>query len=785
MADGQGKVIPPATSRADRRGRIVRRYFLIFAILVGGSLIASIFVEMGFRFRETSRNLGVVHRQMAELAALRIQNYIEDVAQAVRLAAQPRRVVDGHVTDDFIIDLRNLLKNVPAIRDVVAVGLDGRENLRLSRIGRSLPDAGADRSSAPDFATARAGQTYFGPVIFPPDSFEPRIVIAVPIEPFRGEVIGVLVAQVNVRYVWDVVQEIRVGESGYAYVVSGNGTLVAHPDLHLVLQRKDLSHLPQVAALRNADNEADNIGVYNNLSGEPVVVSHVHIPSVGWTVLVERPLTEAYGPLLASLARTGGILLIVCFMAIGAAVLLGRRVVGPIEVLRRGAGRLEAGDMDARIEMKTGDEFEELAEDFNRMSGRLRDSYATLERKVEERTHQLELANQAKSRFLAAASHDLRQPLHALGLFVAQLRVRMSAAKQRWVVGRIDTALAAMNELFNALLDISKLDAGVLTPNITEFPMAKLLTQIESTFAGAVQEKGLSLRITGTAAWVRSDFILLERILLNLVSNAVRYTSHGGLLVGCRKRGGQLHIEVWDTGPGIPEDQRRKIFGEFYRLGEPDRDRRAGLGLGLAIVDRLSQLLDHPVELVSILGRGSRFSVAVPIVAARTQMPELPALVRALPEISKGKLVVVIDDDPLVLDGMGSMLRSWGCRVVAGGSDSAALIGLASYDSPPDLIISDFCLLDGKTGIEVITRLRSEFCTEIPAFLISGDTNPEPLSEARASGFHLLHKPVDPMTLRAMLNQMLNKAGSAASRQQNKPAAGAELALDRASSTMP
>jgi signal transduction histidine kinase/CheY-like chemotaxis protein len=749
-------VIAAGALGGGRRGGLVRRYFLICAALVGASLIVGILVEMGFRFQEARQNLEVVHRQMAELAALRIRNYIEDVARAVHLAAQPRNVVGGRVGDDYIADLRNLLKNVPAIRNVVALDMAGREELRLSRIARSIPDAAADHSAMAYFKPARAGETYFGPVIFPPNSFEPRIVIATPIEPFVGEVIGVLAAEVNVRYVWDVVQEIQVGESGYAYVVDGSGSLVAHPDLHLVLQRKNMSDRPQVAAVLGGDADGAT-GVYQNLRGQLVLVSHVGIPNVGWTVFVERPLTEVYAPLVASLTRTAGILLLVCVMAVGAAVLLGRRVVGPIEVLRRGAARLEAGELDARLELATGDEFEELAEDFNRMSQRLQDSHANLERKVEERTAELELANQAKSRFLAAASHDLRQPLQALGLFVAQLRARMDTTERRRVIERVDAALAAMNELFNALLDVSKIDAGGLTPELSEFPVARLLKRIEQTFAAAAHEKELSLRVLPSRAWLRTDFILLERILFNLVSNAVRYTSHGGILVGCRRRGGELRIEVWDTGVGIPPDQHRNIFGEFYRLGERDRDQRAGLGLGLAIVDRLCRLLGHPITVTSTMGRGSRFAVAVPTVAARAEVVALRAPVRAPLDSFNGKLVVAIDDDPLVLDGMRGLFSNWGCRVVTGAGADAALAGLAGHDEPPDLIISDYRLPDGSTGVEAIAQLRGAFGCPIPAFLISGDVSPELLREARASGFHLQHKPVDPMLLRAMFNQLLRQ----------------------------
>jgi CheY-like chemotaxis protein/anti-sigma regulatory factor (Ser/Thr protein kinase) len=268
-------------------------------------------------------------------------------------------------------------------------------------------------------------------------------------------------------------------------------------------------------------------------------------------------------------------------------------------------------------------------------------------------------------------------------------------------------------------------------------------------------------------ACVRSDVILLERILLNLVSNAVRYTSQGGVIVGCRKRGAQLRIEVWDTGPGIPEDQRQNIFAEFYRMGASDRDQRAGLGLGLAIVDRLCRLLDQPIELTSTVGKGSRFTVMASAVPTRATAAQRPAPTRAVLGTLDGKLVVVIDDDRPALDGIGGLLQSWGCRVVTGGTDVAALSGLGRHDRAPDLIISDYRLPDGRTGIEAIERVRSEFGTPIPAFLISGDTHAELLHRVRASGYHLLHKPVDPMTLRAMVTRMLQSKDVAAATQEH------------------
>jgi len=376
---------------------------------------------------------------------------------------------------------------------------------------------------------------------------------------------------------------------------------------------------------------------------------------------------------------------------------------------------------------------------------------ARLFEEIQDKSRQLEVANKYKSHFLASASHDLRQPLHALNLFVAQLRANSEPVERDRLIGRIDAAVGSMNELFEALLDMSKLEAGILEPNFTEFPVDRLLKRIETTFADAAREKGLRLAMAPSSAWVRSDFVLLERILFNLVSNAVRYTARGGVVVGGRRRGEQLRIDVCDTGPGIPKDQQRNVFGEFYQLAESDR--RGGLGLGLAIVDRLGRLLDHEVELDSP-GHGSRFSVSVPLVAERRGAAEAPVS-WAIADPARGKLVVVIDDDPLVIEGMGGILRSWSCKVVTADSEEAALSSIAGQQQRPDLIIADYRLANGRTGIQAIKRLREGLGTAVPAFLISGDTGPERLRDASENGYPLLHKPVAPMRLRAMVNQLL------------------------------
>jgi len=384
----------------------------------------------------------------------------------------------------------------------------------------------------------------------------------------------------------------------------------------------------------------------------------------------------------------------------------------------------------------------------------LRRAQIELERKVAERTQELELANAAKSRFFAMASHDLRQPLHALGLFVAQLRTPLKSGERTKTIERVDATRKEMDEMFNSLLDISRLDAGILTPKITEFPIARLLQKIETRFDQATREKGLRLRVRRSDAWVRSDAMLLERILLNLVSNAVRYTLRGGIIVGCRRLGEMLRIEVWDSGPGIPEDQKRNIFGEFFQLPTPERNRYGGLGLGLAIVDRLRVLLNHQIDLASTVGRGSRFAIRVPMADECVTSTEPVDSPHPATFAVEGKVILVIADAPIVLEGTGGLLGKWGYSVLTAGSDEAALIRLAERQQRPDLIISDYHLASGKTGIRAIEQINAAFGSSIPAILISGDTAPEPLRDAKDRGYILLHKPVDPMRLRAVMHEL-------------------------------
>jgi len=732
------------------RGQLFRKYVALFVAVVTVALMASGLFDMWFSYREQRTLLLSAQREQASAAAAKITQFVEEIERHMGWMTQLPWSTTS--IDEWRFDAVRLLRQVPAITEIAQLDAAGREQALVSRVAADVIGSQTDFSQHPKFVESMASKHYYGPLYFRRES-EPYMTIA--IAGARREY-GVVVAEVNLKFIWDVVSQIKAGNRGRAYVVDANGRLIAHPDINPVLRNTDLSHLAQVQAARSAGSAPSSVDEdVNDLQGERVLAVYSPVASLGWLVFVELPVVEAYVPIYASLLRSGVLMVVAICLAGLAGTFLARRMVIPISALRDGAARIGRGDLNQRIAIKTGDELEALGDQFNSMAAQLQGWHATLEGKVEERTQQLKLANLAKSRFLAAASHDLRQPLHALGLFVAQLRGDMSAQERSRIVECIYASVAAMNELFNTLLDISRLDAGALTPNVTEFPAAQLLQRIESTFAEPAREKNLSFRVLPSDAWVRSDFFLLERILFNLVSNAVRYTSQGGVVVACRKRGEQLRIEVWDTGLGIAEDQRQNIFSEFYRLGEPERDQRAGLGLGLAIVERLCTLLALPIELRSVVGQGSRFTVVVSQAPVRTTVAERPVVARVPIDVSDGKLVAVIDDDPRVLDGMQGLLQSWGCRVMSGDSAVVVIKGLAAC--PPDLIISDYRLSDGKTGIEAIAQVRDEFGCAIPAFLISGDTHSDSLLQARANGLQLLHKPVDPMKLRAVVSRLLRK----------------------------
>lgn len=382
-----------------------------------------------------------------------------------------------------------------------------------------------------------------------------------------------------------------------------------------------------------------------------------------------------------------------------------------------------------------------------------------------------ERANLAKSRFMAAASHDLRQPLHALSLFTAALRERALAPEARGLVTHIESSVNALETLFNALLDISRLDAGVLQPEPRSFRLGPLCARIVNDYQPAAETKGLALEVLDCEVVVRSDPAMLEQILRNLLANAIRYTDAGSVRLGCFPAGGAVRIEVADTGRGIPVDRQREIFREFHQLGNPERDRAKGLGLGLAIVERLARLLGTRVALDSVPGRGSIFSVLVPVAERADPEPQRLRSVEAGDELA-GMRVAVVDDEAEVREGMRALLGSWGCEVVAGRGVDELLSGLQGGRSP-DAVVADLRLPGGGSGIDAVERLRERLGGGVPTLITTGDTAPERLREVEQRGYALLHKPVPPARLRAFLRHARRQGPARpAARPVSPPGAG-------------
>ena len=389
---------------------------------------------------------------------------------------------------------------------------------------------------------------------------------------------------------------------------------------------------------------------------------------------------------------------------------------------------------------------------------------AQLQREIAERREiekalqfakiEAEQANIGKTRFLAAASHDLLQPLNAARLFVSALADLDHSKPNRGLISNIEISLGAVEDLLAALLDISKLDAGAVQPEIAEFPIASLLGPLVTEHRALAEDQGLDLRHVASRAVVRSDLRLLRSIIQNFLSNAVRYTQRGRVLLGCRRVGGGLRIEVWDTGPGIPGDKFEEIFEEFRQLESRGIKHERGLGLGLAIVRRAARTLDVPIETRSTVGRGSVFSVIVPLGQKQATAPRRPATRKSLGALAD-PMLLVIDDQRNILAGMQAMLEGWGCTVAVAASGAEALELLGNLPRPPDAVIADYHLEAGTTGINEIGRIRRSLGREVPGIVITADHSSAVQTLVKRQGFWLLRKPLNPGQLRALLSQLL------------------------------
>jgi signal transduction histidine kinase len=617
--------------RGRRRGRLVRHYFLISVVLISGGLITSGLVELYFRYQESWDQLTRLQYEIASSAAFKIERFIQEIEQMMRATTKSREVTERGLSPEYHFELRRLLVISRAITEVVAIDSEGMARVAASRFTTVLPRGERNHAGSPAFQQARQGKSYFGPVYFVRES-EPYMTIAVSIERFAGRVIGVLQAEVNLKTIGDVVSGIKVGKAGYAYVVTRAGEIVAHPNVSLVLQRRSAAQLDQVKAVFQTPSVAvkPTALVAQNLEGKKVLSSQAPIKNLDWAVIIERPVAEAYAPLYASVLRTSSLLLVGLGMALLASLFVARRVVRPLETLRKGVERIGGGDMSLRLDVKTGDEIEVLADEFNRMTANLREAYGGLEQKVTERTRELAVANERlkeldrlKSDFVSNVSHELRTPLTAIkGSVDLVLRQVPGPLNERQThhLRRLRSNTLHLTGLINDLLDLSKIESGKIELNSTRVSLGGLVHEVVETLRPVAAEKPIALEVAtpepSTLVWADRDKI--TQVLTNLIGNAIKFTPPDGRVTvsSAGSDADWVRISVSDTGPGISADEHERIFEKFYQVAVSGGQKPKGTGLGLAIAKTLVELHGGKIWVESEPGRGCTFYFTLPAAVA-------------------------------------------------------------------------------------------------------------------------------------------------------------------------
>jgi signal transduction histidine kinase/CheY-like chemotaxis protein len=572
---------------------------------------------------------------------------------------------------------------------------------------------------------------------------------------------GLLQQQVDAAFAQQDVNSILVLDADYKYLAGAGGTRNTY---ERELFRNNLSEAEDIVTIR----EDRNVLWFH----QPIVATQIKLDELV-SATVDNPPNNALGSVIVEVSKRRlnaaklemlglnlFLLLLVLLSTMLIAMRVSRRITLPVLQMSNAIHRIGEGHLDTHIAGNQVQELDELASGINDMARLLQQDRNTLQQRIDEATQELrskkeeaERANHDKSRFLAAASHDLRQPMHALGLFVGELHSRLDTAEQRKIASKIEESVEALSSLLDSLLDISKLDAGIVVPQIQGVDVEVMLKRLVQDFAPVAHRRNITLHVKCINAMVLSDPVLLERILLNLLSNAIRYTPQNGtVLLACRKCGEDIRIEVRDNGIGIPLVEQQNIFREFVQLANSARDRSKGLGLGLAIVDRLARLLHHSLGLRSVPNHGSNFSVTVSRVFGVEDLlaEQGDAPLAAMPKHDRleGLRVLVVDDDMLVRTSTAGILESWGCHVSVGEGLEEAWKEYSELHF--DLVICDYRLPDGN-GLQLADRIK-EHCEIMPAFiLVSGDTSPQILEAVNDRDHYLLHKPVRPAKLRSLI----------------------------------
>lgn len=756
----QGEAPPP-------RSGLTRKYavFVGFAICLALGLNAAI--ATFFAFSDQRALVVRVQQEQAQAAAQRIGAFVVDIMHQLDWASQSG--VGADPAEERRLDGLRLLRQVPAILDLRQIDPAGREQLALSRFERDRTSSDADWSTDQGFQAARAQGRFYGDVQFRRGS-EPYMVLLrqATAAPYR-----VARATVNLVFIRDLISRLKVGTAGRAYIVTRSGRLVAHPDLRFVLRNTNLAGLVSAHAAAGAAGAGLST---TDIEGRRVLSVMATVPDLGWNVVVDLPESEAFAPIYASMLRSLAPLIFALFVAVLAGILASRKLVAPIKALGQGAARIGQGQLHERIDIRTGDELQELGEQFNLMAERLAESRAVLEDKVAERTAALkaalelasagqraaEEATRAKSRFLAVVGHDIRTPLSGvLGVLELLDRSRLSQRDRRLVTMAASSG-EALVDLANATLDLSRLEAGTESLDLRDFELGALLSGAAALMRPLAEQKGLVLKLRQPPSGdlrLHGDPGKINRILINLLRNAINFTEQGEIELGTELRqasSGQgkaeLELTVRDTGVGIEPAMQDLIFRDFVQVDPETGRRNGGVGLGLAICSKLAELMGGSVSLVSARGRGSTFSVRLPIV---------PAKAGARPRdmaTGQSQNVLVVDDDPVTREVARLMVGKAGHKVQAVASGEAALKILRKRAF--ELVLLDMHM-GGIDGVDTALAIR-----ELPGLVqprivaLTADVDPETMRRMRAAGLTtILSKPITSATLLRAIGRGSRRGG--------------------------
>ena len=710
------------------RGKLFRKYMVLFVILVSGALLTSGLIEIYFSYQENKAALIGMQREKALAASSKIKQFIDEHERKISWVARSPWVTRTVEPNQKRIEYLRLLHQYPAVTSIRYLDPSGLEQLHVSRLGMDAIGSQADFSKDANFLEADPESTYFSPVYFRKGS-EPYMTIAIAGPPKETDPQGlstwdVTVVEVNLKFIWDVVTSIEAGKAGRAFTVDTEGNLIAHTDLSLVLKKMNLSNLSQVASARknfsNPEEGQGSVSIARDLQGQQVLTTYAAVSPPGWFVFIEQPLAEAFRTLYASILRTALLLLVGIGLSILASLILTHRMVTPIRTLQEGAARIGAGDLGHRIDVRTGDELENLGEEFNQMTARLQESYANLEEKVEIRTHelaealeQLEIASKHKSEFLANMSHELRTPLNPiLGMTHLALQTKLSP-KQNDYLNKIKTSANSLLGIINDVLDFSKIEAGKLEMESVDFSLDEIMDYLAPVVTMKSQEKENMEVLFDIAQnvprFLKGDPLRLGQVLVNLATNAVKFTEEGEIVISARlvkeeKEQVILEFSVSDTGIGLTRGQIDNLFEAFTQADTSTTRKYGGTGLGLTICKNLVEMMGGKIRVVSEPGLGATFIFTA--VFGSSEQKKVTALKPS--SDLKDLQILVVDDNASARKILQGMLESFDFRVslAATGEEGISELEKASETHPYELVLMDW-KMPGMNGIEASRRIRN------------------------------------------------------------------------------